>query len=396
MTPAIPTGAITQATLLLTTRFNQSTTGPRPLSPSEYHHLAQWLDSRAGSLADLMRPNVRIVLRPYVGADRLLALLSRVADAERLLEHCRALGIWAMGEREAAFPSRLRQRLKTACLPLLFGAGQPEALDQGGICIVGSRDSPEEAHEFARATGAKAGAEGLIVISSDMRGIDREAVSSALATGGRAICVLSDSLEKAVVSKRYREALAAGRITLATPFTPDTRFTVANAMRANRYQYGLSDAAIIVETRQTGGIWSGADENRKHGWVPAFVRSDAGASSGNNALLHLGLFPITRQNVEASPSLTQFLLERAHAPATHEATPVALASPPITAKTDLYAAFLNELENVGGAIGYQEETVAAHFGIEPVQARAWLARARRENRIPSAVKADLIAKNASY
>ena len=174
MTLAIPTGATTQATLLLTTRFNQSTTGPRPLSPSEYHHLAQWLDSRAASLADLMRPNARIVLRPYVGADRLLALLSRVADSERLLDHCRELGIWAMGEREAAFPSRLRQRLKTACLPLLFGAGQPEALDHGGICIVGSRDSPEEAHEFARTTGAKAGAEGLVVISSDMRGIDRE------------------------------------------------------------------------------------------------------------------------------------------------------------------------------------------------------------------------------
>jgi predicted Rossmann fold nucleotide-binding protein DprA/Smf involved in DNA uptake len=396
VTPAIHTGAITQATLLLTTRFNQSTTGPRPLSPSEYHNLAQWLDSRAASLADLMKPNARIVLRPYVGADRLLALLSRMSDAESLLNHCRALGIWALGEREPAFPSRLRQRLKTACLPLLFGAGRPEALDQGGICIVGSRDSPEEAHAFARATGAKAGAEGLVVISSDMRGIDREAVSSALTAGGRAICVLSDSLEKAVVSKRYREALAAGRITLATPFTPDTRFTVANAMRANRYQYGLSDAAIIVETRQTGGIWSGADENRKHGWVPAFVRSGVRASSGNNALLHLGLFPITRHSVETSPSLTQFLLESAHAPLSHEQTPLAAPSPPISAQTDLYTIFLNELENVGETIGYQETTVAAHFGIEIAQARVWLARARRENRIPTATEAELPAKNASY
>ncbi len=396
MTPDLHTGAITKATLLLTTRFNQSTTGPRPLSPSEYHNLAQWLDSRAGSLGDLMKPNARIMLRPYVGADRQLALLSRVTDAEKLLNHCRALGIWALGEREPAFPSRLRQRLKTACLPLLFGAGRPEALDQGGICIVGSRDSPDEAHEFARATGAKAGAEGLVVISSDMRGIDREAVSAALTAGGRAICVLSDSLEKAVVSKRYREALAAGRITLATPFTPDTRFTVANAMRANRYQYGLSDAAIIVETRQTGGIWSGADENRKHGWVPAFVRSGVGASSGNNALLHLGLFPITRHHVETSPSLTQLLLDRARSPACHDEAPVAAPSPPISAQTDLYAIFLNELENVGEAIGYQEAPVAAHFGIEPAQARAWLARARRENRIPAANKPELIAKNASY
>lgn len=386
MNPAVQTGAVTKATLLLTTRFNQSTSGPRPLSPSEYHNLAQWLDTRGASLADLLKPNARIVLRPYVGADRLLALLSRMSDAERLLDHCNALGIWAMGERESAFPARLRQRLKTACLPLLFGAGRPEPLDQGGICVVGSRDSADEAHDFARITGAKAGSEGLVVISSDMRGIDREAVSSALATGGRAICVLSDSLEKAVVSKRYREPLTSGRITLVTPFTPDTRFTVANAMRANRYQYGLSDAAIIVETRQTGGIWSGADENRKHGWVPAFVRAGVGASSGNNALLHLGLLPITRHNVESSPSLTQFLLARAHAPTRQEGPPIAATIPPIAAPTDLYAIFLDELESVGESIGYDDMAVAAHFGIEPAQARAWLARARRDNRIPAEVR----------
>jgi predicted Rossmann fold nucleotide-binding protein DprA/Smf involved in DNA uptake len=391
------TGAITQATLLLTTRFSQTPTGgPRPLSPSEYHSLAQWLDTRGASLADLLKPNARILLRAYVGADRLLTLLSRVSDSERLLGHCRALGIWAMGEREAAFPARLRQRLKTACLPLLFGAGRAEALDQGGICIVGSRDSPDEAHEFARATGARAGSESLVVISSDMRGIDREAVSAALAAGGRAICVLSDSLEKAVVSKRYRDALATNRITLVTPFTPDTRFTVANAMRANRYQYGLSDAAIIVETRQTGGIWSGADENRKHGWVPAFVRAGIGASSGNNALQHLGLLPITRHNVESSASLTQFLLERAHAPVPTNEAPITSSSPPIASQSDLYAIFLTELESVGQTMANDEAAVAAHFGIELAQAKAWLARARREKRIPVGNPAEEAADNELY
>jgi predicted Rossmann fold nucleotide-binding protein DprA/Smf involved in DNA uptake len=391
------TGAITQATLLLTTRFSQTATGgPRPLSPSEYHSLAQWLDTRGASLADLLRPNARILLRPYVGADRLLTLLSRVSEAEKLLGHCNALGIWAMGEREAAFPARLRQRLKTACLPVLFGAGRAGALEQGGICIVGSRDSPQEAHEFARAIGARAGSESLVVISSDMRGIDREAVSAALTAGGRAICVLSDSLEKAVVSKRYRDALAANRITLVTPFTPDTRFTVANAMRANRYQYGLSDAAIIVETRQTGGIWSGADENRKHGWVPAFVRAGVGASSGNNALLHLGLLPITRHNVEASPSLTQFLLERAHAPTPPKDTQVTSSSPPIASQTDLYAIFLTELESLGDSLAYDESAVAAHFGIELAQAKAWLARARRENRIHARKPAEEAADSELY
>jgi predicted Rossmann fold nucleotide-binding protein DprA/Smf involved in DNA uptake len=384
MTFRSETSAIAKATLLLTSRFNQSPSGPRPLSPSEYHQLAQWLDSRNASFGDLLRADARILLRSYVGQDRLVALLSRSVDADRLIEHCTGLGIWLIGERETAFPKRLRQRLKTACLPLLFGAGQPELLDQGGLCIVGSRDSPDEAHHFAHVAGHRAGAEGLVVISSDMRGIDREAIAAALAAGGRAICVLSDSLEKAVVSKRYREALATKRITLATPFAPDTRFTVANAMRANRYQYGLSDAAIIVETRQTGGIWSGADENRKHSWVPAFVRSGLDASSGNNALLHLGLLPITRQDIEDSESFAQLLIGRAagREASTIEAARLTAIGPPIAEHRDLYHLFLNELASIGPSMGYDEALVAAHFGIERIQARVWLARARSERRIP--------------
>lgn len=386
MNDTIVTGPITKATLLLSARLSEATGGPRPLSPSEYHQLAQWLDAREATLADLLKSDARVLLRAYVGMDRLLSLLSRVDEANALLDRWAKLGIWVLGEREPSFPARLRQRLRNACLPLLFGAGQRETLNQGGLCVVGSRDSPEEALVFARKTGARAGCDGLVVISSDMRGIDREAISSALGAGGRAICVLSDSLEKAVVSKRYREALAAGRVTLVTPFTPDTRFTVANAMRANRYQYGLSDAVIVVETRQTGGIWSGADENRKHGWVPAFVRSGVNVSSGNNALLHLGLLPITQHDVEHSPNFAQFLIERAtsrpFAPAATQ--PFDQSSPPISAQTDLYAIFLDELDSIGASIGYAEQTVAAHFHIELVQARAWLLRARKEGRIPAA------------
>jgi predicted Rossmann fold nucleotide-binding protein DprA/Smf involved in DNA uptake len=379
------TGPITKATLLLSARLGDTSAGLRPLSPSEYHHLAQWLDTRGSTFAELLRADARILLRPYPGAERILELLTRSAEVERVLAHWGQLGIWVLGERESTFPLRLRQRLRTACLPLIFGAGRRETLDEGGLSIVGSRDSPPEAQDFARRAGARAGRDGMVVISSDMRGIDREAISAALACGGRVLCVLSDRLEKAVMSKRYREPLASGRATLVTPFTPDTRFTVANAMRANRYQYGLSDAAIIVETRQTGGIWSGADENRKHGWVPAFVRADVNASPGNNALLHLGLLPITRADIEDSPSLAQFLIERATASPMPAPALATLQRTPTSAsvKHDLYAIFARELETLDRAITCSEEAVADHFGIELQQARVWLARARQEGRIAS-------------
>jgi hypothetical protein len=98
------------------------------------------------------------------------------------------------------------------------------------------------------------------------------------------------------------------------------------------------------------------------------------------------LLPITQHDVEHSPNFAQFLIERAtsrpFAPAATQ--PFDQPSPPISAQTDLYAIFLDELDSIGVSIGYAEQAVAAHFHIELVQARAWLLRARKEGRIPAA------------
>lgn len=198
MTESADTSPITKVTLLLSARV-EGADGGRPLSPSEYHQLAQWLESRGETLARLLRSDARIVLRGYAESERILKLLSRGSEIDHSLGQWKRLGIWTLGEREAAFPARLRQRLRTSCLPLLFGAGRREILNQGGLCVVGSRDSPPEAHHFAREIGTRAGKEDLVLISSDMRGIDREATSSVLSAGGRVVCVLSDRDRKSVV-----------------------------------------------------------------------------------------------------------------------------------------------------------------------------------------------------
>lgn len=361
---------IGKATLLLTTRLNESIDSPRPLSLSEYHQLATWLDAKGLSLADLLGLDADEVLRPHPAAERIRRLVGRVGDADALLVRWQRMGIWVLGERQPEYPARLRQRLKTACLPLLFGSGPRDRLDHGGLCVVGSRDCTQEARRFAETIGERAGKQGITVISSDMRGIDRDVISATLASGGSVIGVLSDGLEKAVANKRYRSALAAGRATLLTPFAPDIRFAVANAMRANRYQYGLSDAAIVVETRQSGGIWSGAEENRKQRWAPAFVRAGDNVCSGNSALLHLGLMPLTQQEIEQCASLAELLVTRASSPPAPRS--------PGTPIPDLYSTFLAELARLDRAVRNSEDSVARHFGIELAQARAWLARAARE------------------
>lgn len=376
---------ITAVTLMLCTRSADGHDPSRVLSPSEYHALAAWLDTHHLSLGDLLRPDGKALVRAYTGdaslAHRLTALLARGEEIRRMVERWSKLGIWVIGERDRAYPARLRTRLRASGFPLLFGAGPHDALNLGGLCIVGSRESSDDACDFARRLGARCGREGLTVVSSDMRGVDREAITAALAEGARVICVLSDSLEKMVATKRYREALATGRLALVTPFAPDTRFKVANAMRAHKYQYGLSDMAVVVETRQQGGVWSGIDENRKEGWVPAFVRAGDDVSPGNMALLHLGLLPVTRGDIDSSPALAEIFVARARG-----GTALAAAQEPprqgrVSDRSALYAVFLGQVESCLESAPAGEDQIARLLDLEPQQAKRWLKRAVDEGRI---------------
>ena len=381
--------ADTTAILLLCGRFGTRRPGIKPLTQSEYHKLDGLLDNQdltPGSLLDGRRPKILHSDGNRVASPkRLSALLDRSDELERALDDWSGAGIWVLSERDRDYPQRLRQRLISARPPLLFGAGPMASLGRGGVCIVGSRDSREPALHFAEIVGARCGREGLTVISSDMRGVDREAISAALAAGGLVISVLSDSLEKTITQRRNRDALAGGRLTLATPFSPGTRFTVANAMRANKFQYALSDAAVIVETRRKGGIWSGADENRKEGWVPAFVRAGESMSPGNMALLHLGLTPITQKDVESIGSLRDFFfsytLRHRKAEESADTAGGAAAGMTDTSPLDLYSVFLAGFLSLAASRPRSEEEIMEYFNIQRSQARDWLWRAVDEGQV---------------
>jgi predicted Rossmann fold nucleotide-binding protein DprA/Smf involved in DNA uptake len=384
----------TIATLLLCGRFGPAREGVKLLSPSEYHELEQWLNAHRLTFGDLIKAETKSIVRSYASRrqelDRFLVLLQRTDELWRAFEHWSQMGIWVVGQTDPHYPHRLRQRLKLAALPLLFGAGPRTLLDGGGVCIVGSRDSPKAALEFARIIGDRCAREGMTVVSSDMRGVDRETVTAALDGGGKVICALSDCLEKALTAKRHRHALAANTLVMVTPFSPDTRFKVANAIRANKYQYTLSDVAVIVETREKGGVWLGAEENRHEGWVPAFVRTGENMSQSNLALLHLGLLPITRQDVEGCESLREFFVTHALSARSVPTGTKAVGAQPSrpAAPVDLYSIFIAELRTIAAAAPRSETEIVNHFGIERGQARKWLARALADGIVKKAGEAE--------
>ena len=103
-------------------------------------------------------------------------------------------------------------------------------------------------------------------------------------------------------------------------------------------------------------------------------------SPGNQALLHLGLHPLSQKDIETKKSLGDFFISHAvkhrEFPADSKAGNGSTRLP-----LDLYSVFLVEFQVIAISKPRSETEILKHFGIERAQARKWLQRALAEGRV---------------
>lgn len=284
-----------QAVLLLTAWFSKPGKGePKPLTPKEWGRFALWLKERSMAPEALLRGNdLDATLFGWsdktVSVARIGALLERAGALGIALEKWQRAGLWVMTRSDPDYPAPLKRRLKTDAPPVLFGSGDRQLLNQGGIAVVGSRDANADDLAFSTDLGGRIALQGRSVVSGGARGVDEAAMLGALERAGTVIGVLADSLLRASSSAKYRRALMDRNLVLVSPFNPEAGFDVGNAMGRNKYIYALSDAAVIVSaTEGKGGTWTGAVEALKHAWVPLWVKPHSDPRSGNAVLVGAG------------------------------------------------------------------------------------------------------------
>ena len=291
--------ADTEVVLLLCGRFGgEKQEAYPPLAPREYGELAKWLKALALRPSDLLTDAGRVALASVQEArlerKRVEFLLGRGTAMALALERWARGGLWVISRADVgSFPQRLKDRLKNAAPPLLYGAGDKALLEKGGLAIIGSRDASESALSFTRGIAARCANEGLAVVSGGARGVDAAAMQGATEAGGYCIGVLASDLLKTSVNRQNRIGLQEGRLVLVSPFYPEAGFNAGNAMGRNRYIYTLADQALVIDSAlRSGGTWEGAVEDLKHGWVPLYVRTP-GEGAGNAALVAEGALPFT-------------------------------------------------------------------------------------------------------
>ena len=282
--------ADTQAILLLTALLivgrGAARGQPAPLSDGEYDRLARRLRECGREPADLLRVDeAGAALEECASGlerDRLERLLGRGFLLGQAVERWRTRGIWVVSRADADYPRRLKKRLGKRAPPLLYGFGDRSVLDGGGLAVVGSRNVDDETIAHAERAGRLAADARHVLISGGARGIDRAAMRGALEAGGRALGVLADGLERAVVRRGDRDVLMEGRLVLISSYDPAAGFQVWRAMGRNKVVYALADAALVVSADHgKGGTWAGAVEQlEKYGRVPVYVRADGVSEKG--------------------------------------------------------------------------------------------------------------------
>jgi predicted Rossmann fold nucleotide-binding protein DprA/Smf involved in DNA uptake len=386
----------------------------KPLSQDEWNELAGRIAEsdlkRPGALLEYEADFVRRSLRlsdPL--AERLRQLLRRGGQLAIEIERLSSLGIWVLTRADDLYPRRLKQVLGSKAPCVLFGAGDPTVMSREGLAIVGSRDVDEAGARFAEAAGRKCAEAGLTVISGAAKGVDRQGMSGALESGGTAVGVLADSLEKAIATREIRRLITEGRLVLVTPYHPQARFTVGTAMQRNKLIYSLARYALVVASAQeNGGTWAGAVENLKAGWVPLFVRTGRGVPVGNLDLIGRGGLEFPDTLLTSLKDLKEWLEEhagvvgRGYEASSGVREEQELYTPVVTTDrvTSLTASAIGGTDELTAIVSQcdlfpvvwpyiarmlseprTEKYLAGHLSLEVKQVKAWLTRALKERLI---------------
>ncbi|WP_372916266.1 DNA-processing protein DprA [Sandarakinorhabdus sp.] len=281
----------TKAILLLTAPLivGRGTPGADLLTPGEYKALAQRLHEIGCQPEDLIGPDeARIIeeCRNFIEPVRLKLLLARGLQLAQAVDRWQQRAIWVISRADPEYPKRLKAKLRSQAPAALYGCGDVGALDEGGLAVVGSRHVNEELSRYAMEVGLLAARADRPIVSGGAKGIDQAAMRGALEAGGKACGILTDSLEKQVMTREHRDTILNGQLVLVSPYDPNAGFNTGHAMQRNKYVYALADAALVVSSDvEKGGTWAGAIEQlKKLKLAKVYVRSTGSPQRGLDAL----------------------------------------------------------------------------------------------------------------
>lgn len=198
------------------------------------------------------------------------------------------------------YSKTLKQNLKASNSPsLLYVKGNKQILHEKSIAIVGSRAAEANSLEFTDNIAKNASKEFKVVVSGFAKGVDKQALDSALKYNGQSIIVLPQGITTFNSGfKTYYKEIVDGNVLVLSTFHPKAGWSAGLAMARNPIIYGLADEIYVAESSAKGGTWSGVIDGLRKGRKIFVRKPEPNEKNANFLLIQKGAIAVDYDGVE--------------------------------------------------------------------------------------------------
>jgi DNA processing protein len=192
------------------------------------------------------------------------------------------------------YSKTLKENLKAAHAPaLLYIKGNKQILLEKSIAIVGSRSASDKSLEFTDNIAKLASKEYKVVVSGFAKGVDSQALDSAIYYKGQSIIVLPQGIMTFGSGfKKYYRQIVDGDVLVLSTFFPKAPWKAELAMARNPIIYGLAYEIYVAESAEKGGTWSGVVDGLRKKRTIYVRKPEAFETNANNLLIQKGAIPV--------------------------------------------------------------------------------------------------------
>lgn len=200
------------------------------------------------------------------------------------------------------YSKTLKGNLKAAHSPaVLYIKGNKKILEEKSIAIVGSRDASEIALKFTDNIAKLASKDFKVVVSGFAKGVDKQALDSAINHKGQSIIVLPQGIMTFGSGfKNYYKQIIDGDVLVLSTFFPKAPWRAELAMARNPIIYGLADEIYVAESSEKGGTWSGVVDGLKKSRKIFVRKPEPNEKNANLILIQKGAVPVDFHGKELS------------------------------------------------------------------------------------------------
>ena len=192
------------------------------------------------------------------------------------------------------YSKTLKENLKISYSPaVLYIKGNKKILEEKAMAIVGSRAASEVALKFTDNIAQNASREGKVVVSGFAKGVDKQALDSAIQNKGKSIIVLPQGIMTFTTGfKQYYQQIIHGDVLVLSIFPPRAGWSTGLAMARNPIIYGLANEIYVAESSEKGGTWSGVIDGLRKGRKIYVRKPESEEKNANNILIQKGAVPV--------------------------------------------------------------------------------------------------------